>query len=491
MSLKALCRAALAAAALLALGGGAVQAQVAYTANTIQSLAYRSSRRTAASTSSTTPSSADAFEKSGEMGIGHHPRSGIGPNGETVVRRQRDGPRAVLLQARHLGRGASGRRAAVQRSSGATARRASPSATTSTWRCPTASSRASPTRCPTTRSSSRAPRPRATARAASASAAPSSSSRAGSTSPSSSSRSSSTGTDVDQRAAQPVRRGREHRLGHLEEEEVPREVRPVQGAVRPPAAHLVGRPAVRRPRHPGRALQRRPRDRPRAVGRRWRQQARLARDDVERQRPHARPRTTTTSSSGRGRVMWQAIGNARMNQWGSGALLTEGDLGDSRGTARSSPSPGNFSNNNRFASTTGVDLDNTDLGGRLHLQVQGLRERRRVRRPPLEVRGARDGHRGAGLPRQGLPGPGVVRLQGARDPGRVVLGARLPLRQGGPERPRARQRPRRRSAARSTTTTTSTPSRCRPTIRQLKDDAANSGAGTTTKEFRLQTQFIF
>ena len=30
-----------------------------------------------------------------------------------------------------------------------------------------------------------------------------------------------------------------------------------------------------------------------------------------------------------GRVMWQAIGNTRMNQWGSGALLTEGDLGDS------------------------------------------------------------------------------------------------------------------------------------------------------------------
>ena len=27
--------------------------------------------------------------------------------------------------------------------------------------------------------------------------------------------------------------------------------------------------------------------------------------------------------------------------------------------------------------------------------------------------------------------------------------------------------------------------------RQLKDDAANSGAGTTNKEFRLQTQFIF
>ena len=27
--------------------------------------------------------------------------------------------------------------------------------------------------------------------------------------------------------------------------------------------------------------------------------------------------------------------------------------------------------------------------------------------------------------------------------------------------------------------------------RQIKDDAANSGLGTTTKEFRLQTQFVF
>ena len=28
-------------------------------------------------------------------------------------------------------------------------------------------------------------------------------------------------------------------------------------------------------------------------------------------------------------------------------------------------------------------------------------------------------------------------------------------------------------------------------FRQLEDDAANSGAGTDTREFRLQTQFIF
>ena len=57
----------------------------------------------------------------------------------------------------------------------------------------------------------------------------------------------------DQHAGQPVPRGREHRLGRLEEEGVPRQVRPVQGALRPAAAHLVGRPAVRGPRHPGRA----------------------------------------------------------------------------------------------------------------------------------------------------------------------------------------------------------------------------------------------
>ena len=54
--------------------------------------------------------------------------------------------------------------------------------------------------------------------------------------------------DVTGTPGQPVPRGRQHRLGPLEEEGLPHQVRPVQGALRPPAAHLLGRPAVRGPR---------------------------------------------------------------------------------------------------------------------------------------------------------------------------------------------------------------------------------------------------
>jgi len=62
-----------------------------------------------------------------------------------------------------------------------------------------------------------------------------------------------------------------------------------------------------------------------------------------------------------GRVMWQAIGNTRMNQWGSGALLTEGDLGDSvNGPLLSFAAEA--AKNNRWFTTTGNDPDNTTWG---------------------------------------------------------------------------------------------------------------------------------
>jgi phosphate-selective porin len=62
-----------------------------------------------------------------------------------------------------------------------------------------------------------------------------------------------------------------------------------------------------------------------------------------------------------GRVMWQAIGNVRMNQWGSGPLLTEGDLGDSANGPLLALA-GQVSSNNRHNATPGVDLDNTTWG---------------------------------------------------------------------------------------------------------------------------------
>ena len=74
-----------------------------------------------------------------------------------------------------------------------------------------------------------------------------------------------------------------------------------------------------------------------------------------------------------GRVMWQAIGNTRMNQWGSGALFTEGDLGDS--AAANGPLlaiAAQASNNNRFAVSTAVDLDNTTYDGDYTFKYKGF-----------------------------------------------------------------------------------------------------------------------
>jgi len=83
MSLKALCRAALAVAALFAIGAGAVQAQVAYTANTVTSLFYREFKKEGRYFVFNNATAAAAFEQSGETGVGIT-RIGIGPNAESV-----------------------------------------------------------------------------------------------------------------------------------------------------------------------------------------------------------------------------------------------------------------------------------------------------------------------------------------------------------------------------------------------------------------------
>jgi len=83
MSLKALCRAVLGVAALFAIGAGAVQAQVAYTANTITSVFYREFKKEGRYYVFNNPRSAAGFEASGETGVGIT-RIGIGPQGESV-----------------------------------------------------------------------------------------------------------------------------------------------------------------------------------------------------------------------------------------------------------------------------------------------------------------------------------------------------------------------------------------------------------------------
>jgi phosphate-selective porin OprO and OprP len=83
MSLKALWRGTLAVAALAALGAVDARAQVAYTANTVTSVFYREFKKDGRFFVFNNPTSAAAFEQSGETGVGIT-RIGIGPNGESV-----------------------------------------------------------------------------------------------------------------------------------------------------------------------------------------------------------------------------------------------------------------------------------------------------------------------------------------------------------------------------------------------------------------------
>ena len=83
MNLKAVWRGTLALAAVVALGVGAAQAQVAYTANSVTSLYYREFKKDDRYFVFNNAAAADAFEKSGETGVGIT-RIGIGPKGESV-----------------------------------------------------------------------------------------------------------------------------------------------------------------------------------------------------------------------------------------------------------------------------------------------------------------------------------------------------------------------------------------------------------------------
>ena len=93
-------------------------------------------------------------------------------------------------------------------------------------------------------------------------------------------------------------RGREHQLGRDQgQEAVHGQARPVQGAVRPAGAHLLGQPAARRPLARLERVLPRPRHGRLRLGRPRQQQVRVPRRHLQRQRPHPLGRTTTPSSS--------------------------------------------------------------------------------------------------------------------------------------------------------------------------------------------------
>ena len=84
MGLSSVRRGALLIAAAIVVFAGSAQAQVAFTANTVQSLYYKEIVKDGRIYVFNIPAEAERFEKTGESGVGIT-KIGVGPNGETVT----------------------------------------------------------------------------------------------------------------------------------------------------------------------------------------------------------------------------------------------------------------------------------------------------------------------------------------------------------------------------------------------------------------------
>jgi phosphate-selective porin OprO/OprP len=185
------------------------------------------------------------------------------------------------------------------------------------------------------------------------------------------------------------------------------------------------------------------------------------------------------------RLMWQAVGNVRMNQWASGPLLTEGDLGES--AAANSPLlaiAGEFAHDDRHRTTTANDPRNRTFGADYIFKYKGFSSVADAnwRKVTPET--------GAGFDSKGYLGqvsyawnaPGIAGASfwelafryAWRDPSDLV-GNNNQTEIGGAVNYYYNRHIMKIQAD----------------FRQLKDEAANSGRGTKNKEFRLQAQFIF
>jgi hypothetical protein len=183
------------------------------------------------------------------------------------------------------------------------------------------------------------------------------------------------------------------------------------------------------------------------------------------------------------RVQWQPNGATRMNQWGSGLLLTEGDLGDSTDKPLFALAA-NWLNNDRANATTGIDLQDNQFSGDYtfkYWRFASVGEYHRRRSTP-EAGPKFNDH---GLLVQAsyaikAPklGPAALWELAGRfatiDPsslksgdGRQELGLGLSYYYNKHNL------------------------KVQADWRRLTDDAANSGKGTKTQELRLQTQFVF
>jgi len=192
------------------------------------------------------------------------------------------------------------------------------------------------------------------------------------------------------------------------------------------------------------------------------------------------------------RVMWQAVGNARMNQWGSGALLTEGDLGDSQGKPLFAVA-GQVSNNNRFnvAAPPVINLSNTTYDGDYTFKYKGFAsvgEYAYRESKPQALAGAAPG---VTFKDKGF----LFQASYAWKAPGVVAGAsfwELAFRYAQIDPTSLKKADKRTEIGGAFSYYANKHNlKVQADYRQLKDDAGNGGLGTTAKEFRLQTQFVF
>jgi len=184
-----------------------------------------------------------------------------------------------------------------------------------------------------------------------------------------------------------------------------------------------------------------------------------------------------------GRVMWQALGNVRMNQWASGPLLTEGDLGDSQGKPLLAVAV-QYGHNNRFLTTTNTDLDNQAVGFDYTFKYKGFASvaeyHYRESKPETGQKFKDKGYNvqaSYAWAAPGMPGGSFWELAfrySQIDPADIrPIDKRKEI--GGAFNYYYNKHNLKLQAD----------------FRQIEDEAANSGKGTKNKEFRLQTQFIF
>ena len=193
-----------------------------------------------------------------------------------------------------------------------------------------------------------------------------------------------------------------------------------------------------------------------------------------------------------GRLMWQAIGNTRMNQWGSGALFTEGDLGDSQGKPLLAIA-GQVSNNDRsFAvAPPAVNLENTTYDADYTFKYKGFASVGEYAWRTSKPQTLPNAAPGVEFKDKGF----LFQASYAWKAPGVVAGAsfwELAFRYAEVDPSDLKEGDKRKEVGGAFSYYANKHNlKVQVDYRNIKDDAGNSGKGTSTDEVRLQTQLVF